>query len=202
MTDSNREIEQTDRGLGRRTMLKGAAAAGLTGAAVPGTASAHSNRIEFRSVSDEVFRYDFSVTGKVERERSDDGDRLIGDDRVKGACSKGRSDVFGFSGEIRRLELSGPGKVFVNDRLIRDTTRSLPNRIVVEAAGEDARYRFRVTDRVEKGSNADSDDRLIDSKVVEGAVGGQGVDDYLYSGSLVFESAAGPLTVTLELNQH
>lgn len=183
-------------------MLKGAAAAGLVGAAVPGTASAHPNRIEFRSVSDEVFRYDFSVTGKVERERSDDGDRLIGGDRVKGACRSGGVDAFGFSGEIRRLELTGPGKVFLNDRLVRDTTRSLPNRVVIEAVDEYAEYRFKVTGRVEKGSNAGPDDRLIDSNVVEGAVGGQGVDDYLYSGSLVFESAAEPLTVTLELNQH
>lgn len=43
---------------------------------------------------------------------------------------------------------------------------------------------------------------MLDSRTVEGAVGGEGVDDYRYSGSVSFETATDPLTVALALNQY
>lgn len=183
-------------------MLKGAAVAGLAGGALSGTASAQSNTITFRSTSTETFYYQFSVTGGIEPIRSDGGDVFVDDRTIEGACSKQRADKFAFSGEVTSLTVSGPGKVFVNDRLVRDTTEPLPNRVVVEAQGPDTSYRFRVTGRVEKAEFAGPDDTLLDSKTVEGVVGGEGVDDYRYSGSIVFESSTEPLTVTLELNQY
>ncbi|USZ67608.1 hypothetical protein NGM10_12830 [Halorussus salilacus] len=202
MTDTDRDTESAGR-LARRTVLKGAALAGLAGSAVSGSASAQSgeNTITFESAGDETFRYRFSVTGEIERIRSDDGDRFVDEKTVEGAVSQQRLDRFGFTGELRSLELSGPGRVFVNDELVRDTTDPLANRVVVESAGPTVRYRFRVTGRVEKDEFAGDDDTVVDSKTVEGEVGGEGVDSYRYSGSIVFDTPMEPLTVTLELNQ-
>lgn len=206
VTDSNRETEQTDRGLGRRTILKGTAAAGIAGAAVSGTASAqgYDNEITFFAPEHEnTFRYEFSVTGGVERGNNlDSGDVIVNATTARGAVGNGRKDTFFFGGELKSLRLDGAGKVFVNGNLIRDTMTSLPNRIKIRAQGQDVSYKFKVSDRVKKGQTADTGDRLLDSNVVRGAVGGNGVDDYRYSGSLVFDSTDGPLTVTLELNQH
>jgi len=185
-------------------MLSGAAA-GVTGAAFAGNASATPNVVTFRSTSDETFRYRIRVSGRIRRGgpfESDSGDKFLDDRTVEGAASRGRADSFRFSGKIRDLDLSGPGKVFVNGDLFRDNTRRrFPNRVVISAEGKDASYKFRVNGRVRKGENADSDD-TINGNVVRGAVGGTGNDDYFYSGSVVFDSTDDPVTVTLELNQH
>jgi len=184
-------------------MLSGAAA-GVAGAALTGSASATPNVVTFRSAGDETFRYRIRVSGEIRRGgpfESDSGDKFIDKRTVEGAASEGRSDSFRFSGKIRELDLSGPGKVFVNGDLIRDNTRRLPNRVEIESKGRDASYKFRVSGRVAKGDDADSEDR-IDGNVVRGAVGGGGRDDYRYSGAIAFESTDDPVTVTLELNQH
>lgn len=202
MADDNRASEPTD-GIDRRTVLKGTAVAGLTAGGATGTASAHDNEISLCSVSDDVFQYRFEVSDSVERGgryESDSGDR-VGERTVEGAASEGRCDSFLFSGELERLELDGPGKVFVNDELVRDTTRPLPNKITVRGQGERVTYEFRASGRIEPLEAADQGDELVASDTVRGFVTG-GVDEFRYSGSVVFDSADGPLDVCLELNQH
>lgn len=205
MSGSDRETESTD-ALDRRTVLKGTAVAGLAGGGVTGTASAGGwNEIVFTSVSDEVFEYWFEVSGEVKRGgtyRSDAWDD-VGEDRVHGASDDEGSDSFLFTGNLEKLRLKGPGKVFVDGDLVEDTTKRekrLPNEITIEAEGDFVRYKFRVSGRVEKGESANENDRVLDSNVVRGSVGGKGSDDYRYSGAIAFDEADGPVTVTLDVD--
>lgn len=207
MTNPEQESDVTG-GIDRRTLLKGTAAAGVAGSALSGSASAHENEILFRSVSDERFEYQVTVTGGIERgDWTEPGLDKVGKNTAKGWASGGGGDDFLFSGKIKDLDLEGPGKVFVNGDLIRDTTqkekkrkKKLPNTITIEGQDRDVNYKFRVGGRVEKGDDADSGDRILDSDVVRGAVVEQGTDNFHYSGSLVFDSADGPLRVCLDLN--
>ncbi|WP_134671425.1 hypothetical protein [Halorussus marinus] len=194
--------DASDRGIARRTMLSGAAA-GVAGVAFAGSASATPNVVTFRSTSEEVFRYRIRVSGEIRRGgpyESDSGDEFLDARTVEGAASEGRADSFRFSGEIRELDLTGPGKVFVNGDLIRDNTGRLPNRVEIRSTGRDADYEFRVSGRVRKGDHADRGD-TVDGNVVRGAVAGGGRDDYRYSGAIAFDATDDPVTVTLELNR-
>lgn len=208
MTDQRRDAQSTDDGIDRRNVLKGATAAGFAATALTGNASAggtHDNEITFCAAGSETFEYHVEVSGELERGgkyESDDGDE-VGDDWAKGAVGDERCDSFKFSGEIETVKLDGPGKVFVNGDLLKDTTEDddLPNRIVIEAEGDRVEYKFRVSGRVRRGEFATSADE-IDGNVVKGAVDGKGRDDFWYSGALAFDSTDGPLTVTLHLEEN
>lgn len=214
MTDSERDAESNDERIDRRSVLKGTAAAGLAGAGLSGTASAAGeNEITFCAAGKATFSYKVSVTGRVERGgtyQSDRFDEILSEGSARGAVSEGRCDSWLFTGEPTSLELDGPGKVFINGKLIRDTTKEkkekLPNRIVIRAKGPRVPYKFRVTGRVEKGAQAGTlGVDTIEGNVVRGKVGGsiQGnpdpVDDYRYSGALAFDTDDGPLKVTLHI---
>lgn len=219
MTDSERDAESTDGRIDRRSVLKGTAAAGLAGAGLAGNASAQDgNEITFCAAGSETFSYFVRVSDSLWRGGTYESDQYdaVGDDFAEGATSEDRCDSYRFAGEVDELELDGPGQVFVNGELVRDTTSDgdgggggsdLPNRIEIEAEGERVAYKFRVSGRVEKGSQAGTlGVDTIEDNVVRGKVGGSlggnpdPVDDYLYSGSLAFDSADGPLTVTLHLD--
>lgn len=224
MSDSQRDGEQTndestEGRIDRRSVLKGTAVAGLAGAGFSGAASAQGeSEITFCAAGSETFSYEVSVTGEVMRGgtyESDSYDEILGEGSASGAVSEGRCDSWLFTGDPESLELDGPGKVFVNGELFRDTTSGgdtggggqLPNRIRIEAKGERVAYKFRVSGQVEKGSQAGTlGVDVIDGNVVRGKVGGSiegnpdPVDDYRYSGSLAFDSADGPLKVTLHLD--
>lgn len=85
----------------------------------------------------------------------------------------------------------------------------LPHEITLEPETEDARvsYRFRVNGTVAKASEAGTlgVDRILHGTVVQGKVGGtiegneDPVDVYRFSGSIAFDEADGPLTVTLDI---
>lgn len=210
MPDETRESGTMD-GIDRRTMLKGTTAAGLLGAAMTGTASADDwKRVRFKAAGEPTFSYRVSVSGKLKREANRDGyDTLINDHTAEGAASKGRFDDWLFTGEVTELKLSGPGQVIINGEVVRDTTKEepLPNTITIKAEGKRVGYKFRVSGRVEKGPQAGTlGVDTINGNVVRGEVGGsiQGspdpVDDYRYSGSITFDDADGPLTVTLDID--
>lgn len=223
MTDSQRDGEPTDDGestetrIDRRSVLKGTAAAGLAGAGLSGTASAAGeSEITFCAAGSGTFSYEVSVTGEVTRGgtyESDSYDEILSEGSARGAVSEGRCDSWLFTGEPSSLELDGEGKVFVNGELFRDTTKDdgdgkLPNRIRIEAKDGRVGYKFRVSGRVEKASQAGTlGVDVIDGNVVRGKVGGsiQGnpdpVDDYRYSGSIAFDSTDGPLKVTLHIDE-
>lgn len=202
---STDENEQTD-GLDRRSMLKGTAVAGLAGAGLAGNASAEAWReITFCAAGADLFSYRLVTTGDVRRGGTyqSDKDDVIRDGTVDGAVSQGRCDSFLFTGEVAELDLSGPGTVSIDGKVVRDTTKKrLPNTITIKADDSFAEYKFRVSGRVERGDRAEPapDDQIIDGNVVRGGVGGQGVDNYHYSGSLCFDRATAPVTVTLDIN--
>ena len=212
MTDAGKS---TDDRIDRRSVLKGTAAAGLAGAGLSGTASADgANEITFCSAGSERFSYFVRVSDELWRGGTYESDEYdaLGHDFAEGACAEERCDSFRYTGKVEELTLNGPGTVFVNGDLVRDTTKDreeLPNTIRIEAKGERAAYKFRVSGRVQKGSEAGSlGVDTIDGNVVQGEVGGsiQGnqdpTDDYRYSGALAFDEADGPLKVTLHLDGH
>lgn len=207
MTDTEGDGESTDGRVDRRSVLKGTAAAGLAGTALAGNASAAGGEKEIRfcAAGDETFEYYVRVSDSLERGgkyESDEWDE-VGDDFAEGATSEKRCDSFVFEGEIEKLKLSGPGKVYVDGDLVEDTTeddeKELPNTVTVEAEGEELAYKFRVSGAVEKGPKAGSADE-VDGNVVRGEVYSDDVDDYRYSGAIAFADADGPLTVTLDIN--
>jgi hypothetical protein len=220
-TNSGDRAESTDGRLDRRSVLKGTAAAGLAGAGLSGAASAESgNEITFCAAGDETFSYFVRVSDSLWRGGSYESDKYdaVGDDFAEGAVAEERCDSFLYSGKVEELKLDGKGKVFVNGDLVRDTTRDedededekdedLPNRIRIEAKGERVAYKFRVSGRVEKGSEAGTlGVDTIEGNVVRGKVGGtidgneDPVDDYRYSGAIAFDSTDGPLKVTLHID--
>jgi len=199
-------------GIDRRTMLKGTTAAGLLGAGMTGTASADDwKQVRFKAAGDATFEYHVSVSGGLKREANRDGyDTLVDENTAEGAASKGRYDDWLFTGEITELKLNGPGMVLVNGEVVEDTTKDevLPNKITLEAEHERVAYKFRVSGRVDKEPRAGTlGVDIIDGNVVRGKVGGSiegnpdRVDEYRYSGSIAFDEADGPLTVTLDIDE-
>ncbi|WP_435175974.1 hypothetical protein [Halorussus sp. AFM4] len=217
MTDTEGDGESTDGRVDRRSVLKGTAAAGLAGTALAGTAGADGDEKEIRfcAAGDDTFDYFVRVSGSLERGGKYESDEYdaVGDVFAEGATSQERCDSFMFTGEIEELKLSGPGKVYVDGDLLKDTTKDdsddqkLSNTVTIEAEGEKVEYKFRVSGEVEKGPEAGTlGVDTIDGNVVRGTVGGtvdgneDPVDDYRYSGAIAFAEADGPLTVTLDIN--
>lgn len=206
--ESTENAESADGRIDRRSVLKGATAAGLAGAGLSGTASAQTgNEIRFCADGDETFSYFVRVSDSLSRGGTYESDEYdaVGDDFAEGAVANGRCDSFLFSGEVDDLKLDGPGQVFVDGELVRDTTNDddddeeLPNRVRIEAKGEEVRYKFRVSGQVEKGPKAGSGDD-IDGNTVRGGLFPDDVDDYRYSGAIAFDTAKGPLKVTLHID--
>lgn len=208
MTDDR---HATRGGMDRRTILKGAAAAGLVGGALSGTASALSlpNTIEVRA-GETPLRYRIGVSGEIEAgELAGDTDRIVGDDLAIGfveAGNEGERDSFDFSGRITEFTVSR-GEVaaaLLNGErvtaLLGRPGDPLSNRVTVRAEEETVSYRLRVSDLVAKAEEADGGDRILDSTVVRGTVGGGGTDAFRYSGDITVEEPDGPLTVTLEFD--
>ncbi|NHN59874.1 MULTISPECIES: hypothetical protein [Halorussus] len=221
MNDTEGDGESTDGRIDRRSVLKGTAAAGLAGTALAGNASAAGGEKEIRfcATGHETFEYYVRVSDSLERGgkyESDEWDK-VGDVFAKGATSEKRCDSFMFEGEIEELKLDGPGKVYVDGDLYKDTTKDddddddhekLSNTVTIEGGDERVEYKFRVSGKVEKGPEAGTlGVDTIEDNVVRGKVGGSiegnddPVDDYHYSGAIAFADADGPLTVTLDIDQ-
>lgn len=205
MTDPDGAGESTDGSIDRRSLLKGTAAAGVAGTGFAGTASAWDNEIAFCAAGEAAFNYSVRVSGRLKpggRFATEAGDE-VGRDFANGVTSNEGCDSYVFTGKVEQLQLSGPGKVFVNGNLVRDTTErkppKLPNAITVRAQGETVDYKFRVSGRVVPTETARDGDR-VDGNVVRGTVGGKSEDTYRYSGAIAFDTADGPLTVTLDID--
>lgn len=209
MTDTDRDPEPTGRA-NRRTVLKGAALAGIGGAGgLAGRASAHPKPHTITVKAGKTpFRYRIRVSGEIGKgEFAGTTDEIVDGDVAVGFVEAGNGrelDSFDFSGKVVKFDvLEGSVRaVVVNGQTVEDPVglprSELPNRITIEAEGEGVNYAFRVSGRVEKGPKADdAGDRVLDSNAVEGTVGGRGVDDYRYSGDIAFAEPDGPLTVTL-----
>ena len=199
---------ETGRGIDRRTILKGAAIAGL-GASAVGTASAQSGGQELPNTliirGGGVADYEFTVSGEVALGPNAGGgeDRIVGSDTAIGRVGDGGIDDFTFSGQVTSFEADGPVDVFVNGERVDDPVglprTELPNTVTIEGATGTVNYAFRVSGSVEAGETADAED-TIDGDTVRGAVGSGGADSFRYSGSITFDSD-GPLTVTLDIDK-
>lgn len=211
MTNPERESETTDQ-TDRRTVLKGAALAGLGGAGtLTGRASAHPKPHTITvKAGDTPFEYRIRVSGEIAKgEFSGTTDEIVDGNVVVGFVEKGNAgelDNYHFSGRITEFKVfrGSARAVAVNGQVVDDPVGlprpGLPNRITVQAEGEDVRYAFRVSGRVEKGPEANAGDRIVDSNRVEAIVGGNNIDDYRYSGGIAFAEPDGPLTVTLDFD--
>lgn len=212
MTDPAREAESTTGGIDRRTILKGTAAAGLgASGALAGRAGAHSKPHTITIKAGRTpCKYRIRVSGAIEKgEHAGTTDEIVDGNVAFGfveAGNEGELDSFDFTGEIVAFDVVAGSvrAVSVDGKTVDDPVglphSGLPNRMTVEAQGEYVTYAFRVSGRVAKGPNADDGDRIADSNVVRGAVGGEGVDDYRYSGAVAFDEADGPLRVTLDID--
>lgn len=210
MTDGEKRRpteHETNRGIDRRDVLKGITAAGVGGLALPSTAAGRTqstpNSIK---IINQVERsdYQFSVSGQVVKTDLADPQDVLQGQSVDGVLIEGGVDEYRFSGQITAFDVQGSVEVRVNGETVADPVGlprpALPNTITIEAQGVPASYQFSVTEAVAKGPQADVDDR-IDGRSVSGSVGGNGIDDFRYSGALSFESGDEPLRVVLDLNQ-
>lgn len=202
--------EPTNDRMGRRTVLKTAAAVGVAGAGLAGTASADEwKTLRFQSTSDDAFEYRVRVSGKLERSpNTDGGDELIDDRTAEGACSRQRDDGWRFKGEIEELELSGPGKVYVGGELVEDTSGEAKDHDDDDDEQHHLRfqstsdqlfsYRVKVSGTIEREANRDGGDTKIDEHTAEGRARGGNHDDWLFTGTIEDVELDGPGEVLID----
>lgn len=156
-------------------------------------------QLRFDSLSSQVFSYEVTVGEKIRRESNRDGrDTLVNNTTARGKSADGNHDDWRFLGDIVRLELSGPGRVLVDGREIRNTTTDddggdgFEKEAIVTTEGDIFReYSFETTGRAEN-LEPDEDSGIADdtvtirddgSALVEGAVG-TGDDRFAFNGTL------------------
>lgn len=199
------EDERKDVLMDRRTMLKGAAAAGLLGTGVTGTATAAGWReITFCATGNETFSYWVQVDGAVKRGGRYQSDRWdeVGDDYVEGAASEGRCDSFLIKGEIVDSELSGPGEVKVGGEAVEVTEPAPdgePKQVRFKSVSDAVfRYRVSVSGTLEREPNRDGYDTQIDENTAKGAASGGGFDDWRFTGEITELELSGPGQVLID----
>lgn len=205
MTDS----EPTNDRMGRRTVLKTAAAVGVAGAGFAGTASADEwKTLRFQSTSDDAFEYHVKVSGALERtSNTDAGDELIDGHTAEGACSRQRDDGWRFKGEIEKLEVSGPGKVYVDGELVKDTSGEKDHdddddeqhHLRFQSTSDQLfSYRVKVSGTITREANRDGGDTKVDEHTAEGRARGGNHDDWLFTGSIEDVELDGPGKVLID----
>ncbi|UPV76304.1 hypothetical protein M0R89_19260 (plasmid) [Halorussus limi] len=208
MTDSD-EAGRTSGWMNRRTMLKNAAAAGLVGAGLTGTASAAEwTEMTLCASGSETFSYRVEVSGAVKRGgtyQSDSWDE-VGDDYVEGAVSQKRCDSFLFQGEITSHELEGPGQLKVDGEVVAESSGDggdvgdEKREVTFCAAGDETfSYRVEVTGELMRGGSyqSDSSDEVGDD-YAEGATAGGRCDSFIWTGEIADLQVDGPGTVKVD----
>lgn len=198
--------------LDRRGVMRAAAAAGLGAGALSGAASADDseqelpNTIRLEAAGTRA-RYEFSVSGRVAKGPEADGEeRIVGENTARGVIGGDFGvDDFRFSGRITSFSLDGPATVLVNGEAVDDPVGlpapDLPNVVTIQARGQAVEYQFTVTGRIATGPEADDEERIVDGTTARGVVGGDGVDDFRYSGSISFDRIDRPVRVCLDLGE-
>lgn len=215
MTESTERVHRDDPsddgiddgGIDRRTLLRGAAAAGVGGTALgslggrvragglPNAMTVTATRVPLR--------YRIAVSGEIAfGPNAGDTDRRVDASTVEGAVfNRGELDNYAFSGRITGFEIrEGDGRVTVNGEAVDDPVGlpGLPNRVTVRGAGERIEYAFAVTGAVVEGPEADGGE--VRDSTVRGIVDPTGVDDFRFSGDVRFGDPGSPLRVTLEFD--
>jgi hypothetical protein len=150
-------------------------------------------------------KYRFRVSGTVTTEsRADDPVEIVNENTVLGTAATPEETEFRFSGRLVSVRvLDGDVAVSVDGEDVTvplPAERSLANTATLRAEGDVVDYRFRVSDRVERGPLVEPKGGHVEGSVVEGTLGGQSVHNYFYAGSFELEHASGPLTLTLDVN--
>lgn len=199
--DASRTTESTDRRtdlLSPTPALDGADA----GAVADATADGEPRSVTVEAVEEPAV-YRFRVSDAVTPVAAD-GVEVVNDTTVLGTLHAGETADFRFAGALVSFAvLDGDVTVTVDGDEVAvplHADRDLPNTVTIEAEGDVADYRFSATGGVEKGPLVDGGADTVDGKRVVGTLGSQGVHNYFYEGSLVFESASGPVTVTLDVD--
>lgn len=150
--------------------------------------------------------YRFRVSEAVAAPAADGSAEVVNETTVLGSvAAEGDETDFRFSGELVSFRvIEGDVAVTVDGEDVAvpvPDERDLPNTVTLHSEGDVVDYKFCATGRVEKGPLADAATDEVDGRRVRGTLGGQGIDNYFFSGSLVFESANAPVTITIDVNE-
>lgn len=169
--------------------------------------------ITLRPTTDDV-EYELAVDGTLDHaERSGAGQPEIEEDfRVSGTLEGDDEHAFRFWGIALVLEIP-EGTAAFSVELEDDGSTGpdrLPHRLLVFGLEDAVEYRFTVSETVEFGAAAETEDteipadERVDDRTVEGHVhahdGDPLTDDYRFDGSIDFERAEGPVRIRLKPN--
>jgi hypothetical protein len=206
-TNASRTTESTDHDADRPDLLSPTPAAlrGADAGALADASPGGEPRTATVEGVDERATYRFRVSDAVTPVGADGSVDVVNENTVLGTAEPGDATDFRFAGDLVSFTvLDGDVAVTVDGDEVAvplHAERDLPNTVTLEAEGDVVDYRFSATGGVEKGPLVDGGADTIDGKRVVGTLGSQGVDNYFFAGSLVFESASGPVTVTLDVDE-
>ncbi|MDF9745966.1 right-handed parallel beta-helix repeat-containing protein [Natrinema salsiterrestre] len=155
--------------------------------------------------SEDVTRYEFTVSGEAERSGYDgasiDDEDAIEDGTVYGTVADWK-DAFRYSGDIEQLTVDGPGTVSVNGEQVdpSDFGADLPHVLAVRGPGKPVGFEITVDGDIELAGNEDPEDEAttISGSTVQSTV----TDDSLrfrFSGTVTDVSLTnGTPTITVD----
>ena len=155
-----------------------------------------------------VTNYDFTVSGEIEAESSpnDDVADNISSSSAEGAIETG-THVYGFSGELTDLTVTGDIEVYLNGEPVDDGGSSERHLIVFDGSNNDevSSYKFAVSGGVESSTEhsvaADGEWDSLESKLEESSAVGlvhKGKDAYWFSGYIEELEVRGSAVATFE----
>ena len=138
--------------------------------------------------------YTFTVSGDLGAKEGIAGKDEISGSTATGAVSGSGRDSYAFSGVISNLNVQGNATVYLNGDSL-DT--SLEHTLVVEATGSYSKYTFSATGNVSARQGIAGKDSISGSTAT-GAVGGDGLDSYGFSGELETIDVEGAANVYID----
>ena len=183
----------------RRNYLRAMGLASLSGlslSATMGQAGAASDLAHTLTVAANgpYSSYTVTVSGDLEAKEGIAGRDEISGSTATGAVSGSGLDSYAFSGVISALDVTGNATVYLDGEPV-DT--SLEHTLVVEATGSYSSYSFSVTGDVGARQGIAGKD-AISGSTATGAVGGDGLDSYGFSGELETIDVDGNANVYLD----
>ncbi|QCS42108.1 right-handed parallel beta-helix repeat-containing protein [Natrinema versiforme] len=163
------------------------------------------NIILINGSDEDSTRYEFSVSGEVERS-SYDGASIDDEDAIEGGTVYGGvadwKDAFKFSGEIEELTVDGPGTVSVNGERVHpsDFGDDLPHVLEVQGPGVPVGFEITVDGEIEFAGEDDPEDEAttISGSTVQSTVTSDNLR-FRFSGTLTdVTMTGGKATITVD----